>query len=210
LAGASRLDDWILNGSGFASDPRYQAELFANASAAQASLDDFDRAYSAWSARNADKVSSSTSLVGLPPKQAPVEEDAAAREQTWHAAATDPIAAAFIGAGALVSATAGRLFGFEHDPRRAAAGGQMTSILVHSAGGAGANRAIDSEPVSIELQRIEPRRPNGKSGALATGGVLLAHEKAGGHLLSKHVGLRFPELEARLFAEPGQTQFRPS
>jgi hypothetical protein len=34
MAGASRLDDWILNGSGVVSAPGYPAELFSNASAA--------------------------------------------------------------------------------------------------------------------------------------------------------------------------------
>jgi hypothetical protein len=119
----------------------------------------------------------------------------------WQAAATDPIAAAFIGAGALVSATVGALFGFEQDRRRAAAGGQMTSILVHTAGGVGANRAIDSEPVPLELQRTGPRLHVASSTLVIRGG-LDPHEALGGHLLAKHVGIPKFALEVRLHAEP--------
>jgi hypothetical protein len=267
LAAASRLDDWILKGSGFVSAPEYPAELFSNASAAappdrgspsvervvvsnaevdnlirglaaarhavaaeefhrfvanndavlskllrpfgyqgcrltaQASIDDFDRAYSAWSARNADKIDTMPS-VGLPPEQGSVEEDAAARQQMWHAAATDPIAAAFVGAGAVVSATVGRLFEFEQDPHRAAAGGQMTSILVHTAGGAGASRAMGSALPPMKTERPGPRRLDGRSSVLVSRGGLDGHEVAGGHLLAKHVGQSRGALEARLAAEP--------
>jgi hypothetical protein len=171
-------------------------------STAQAAIADFDGSYSVWSARNADKVPSSMPSVGLPPMRDSVEEDAAARQRMWHAAVTDPIAAAFVGAGALVSATVGRLFGFEQDPYRAAAGGQMTSILVHTAGGAGANRAVDREPVPIELQRAAARGVFGASSVIVRGGGLDAHEAAGGHLIAKHIGQPLFVLRARLATEP--------
>ncbi|XYI02101.1 RHS repeat domain-containing protein [Sorangium sp. So ce1128] len=107
---------------------------------AEASLRDFDRAYATWQ-KIVDSAGSSPGAAAPAPQQG----DGEARKKMWEVAARDPVAAAFIGSGVFISATVGRLFGFEQDPETAAAGGEATSALVHAAGGAGANQAVKGQ-----------------------------------------------------------------
>ena len=88
------------------------------------------------------------------------------------------------------------------DPNRATAGGQMTSALVHTAGGVGANRTMGSVPSPIEAEKLGPRRFDPGPRAHVSRRELAVHEAAGGHLIAKHVGQSRAVLEARLRAEP--------
>lgn len=75
-------------------------------------------------------------------QQEKVDRNSAQEEQNpqlemWQVAASDPIAAAFIVTGAMVSATMGKIFGFHQDPQMAARVGVVGSAIVSSVGGSG-------------------------------------------------------------------------
>jgi RHS repeat-associated protein len=104
----------------------------------QDTLDDFDRAYRSW-AKEYYAAPSGPSAG----RAQPVDADKQARQQMWAAAAGSPIAAAVIVSGAFISATLGRIFGFEQDPTKAAAAGQGISHLVTAAGSLNAPHQVN-------------------------------------------------------------------
>ncbi|TKC89017.1 RHS repeat domain-containing protein, partial [Polyangium fumosum] len=111
---------------------------------------DFDRAFASWS----KLASEANSRDGFTGPSAP--GDAQARQRMWQVAASNPIAAAFIGTGAFISETVGKTFGFEQDPNMAAAGAEVTTQIVHSTGGAGVNRATQKKPNARTQTQAKP------------------------------------------------------
>jgi len=95
----------------------------------QATLQDFDTARKEWMKRQIE--ASRQPGVKTPD---PIDEEAEARRQMWAVAASDPIASVVIGLGAIFAATLGKIFGFEQDPRKAAAAGQAISNIVTGVG----------------------------------------------------------------------------
>jgi hypothetical protein len=111
----------------------------------QATLHDYDRAEGEWIKRVAAMADSPGATASVPPD--PAAAEAEARQRMWATAANDPIAAVVIGLGAIFSATLGRLLGFEQDPVKATAAGQVTSNIVNTVG------ALNSPHVVNEMVR---------------------------------------------------------
>jgi hypothetical protein len=105
---------------------------------------DFDKAYRNW--QDAGAETGQAVRLPLPPQE---EDPAAATLRMWQAAASDPIAAAWIIASVVVSDTIGRALGFTVDPDRAGAIGSGVSLAVQAAGAGkkgGANPAVGPAP----------------------------------------------------------------
>lgn len=96
----------------------------------------FDRSYRMWQQRMARTTERSGARHATPELRDPVQE-------MWRAASGDPIAAAYIVLGYLISRTVGRVLGFEQDPELATKVGRFAShgaqIL---AGGHGLRQAL--------------------------------------------------------------------
>jgi RHS repeat-associated protein len=136
---------------------------------AEASLKDFDRAYATWR-KIVDGAAAAHSMTAEAPPD-PRDEEARARMKMWATAGGDSVAAVFVGTGAFVSATVGRLFGFEQDPRKAAASARATSIIVHSVGAAGVNRAAGQSSGASRSSVRDPRQTQWGAPTEPTGGT---------------------------------------
>lgn len=107
----------------------------------EGTVKDFDNTYSTW---NSIMKNTSSSLVSIgPPAPSSSKSDAYYRQKMWETAAGDPIAGAVIVSGAIISGTIGRLFGFEQDPKRAAAAGEGISNLANAGGSLNAPHPVN-------------------------------------------------------------------
>lgn len=123
----------------------------------EGTLKDFDRAYFTWQ----NIIREVSSLPGVQISAPPSE--AYFRMKMWEAAGSDPIAAAVVGSGAIISATIGRLFGFEQDSRKAAAAGEGISSLAHAGGSLNAphpvNEAVRQAKEDYERDTLQRNIP---------------------------------------------------
>jgi len=131
----------------------------------EATLKDFDAAYDTWF----NGLKSDTMPRAGRPK--PLSE-AELRRRMWETAAQDPIAAAVIVLGAITAATLGRVFGFEQDPRKAAASAQTISKVVDAVGSLNNPHEVNEmvRQAEVPQDRIkEVSGPNVRNGSPAYG-----------------------------------------
>ncbi len=128
----------------------------------QAGIKDLDDTYNGWLNLQATRAVPNT---GLRSPTAPADRSV---EEMWATAGSDPIAAAYMVMGYLFSEFLGRRLGIEQDPRRASAGGQITSQIVH---GVAEFRGRESLGISVgpkqtirDWRRFTPEVPRAQQG----------------------------------------------
>lgn len=117
----------------------------------EAAVAEFDAVFTKWRQAQAQLEQGATAGRPSAPRRPGLQE-------MWATAAGDPIAAVNIALAVLISETAGRLFNFEIDPERAAAGATLISDTANLVGGAGVKEKLGRRPGGQMSGRRRDRR----------------------------------------------------